>query len=104
MKRHAVPCLLVACVLAAAVSLGAEKKAEKGWKALCPVTGEPASKSVSTDYQGAKVYFCCPGCIAPFNKDTAKYAAKANLQLVVTGQAKQVACPLTGRAAIRRRA
>jgi hypothetical protein len=39
---------------------------------------------------------CCPGCPGAFEKNTSKYAAKANHQLVLTGQAKQVECPLTG--------
>jgi len=48
------------------------------------------------DYKGGKVFLCCPGCTGAFKKNTAKYAAKANLQLVATGQAKQAKCPLTG--------
>jgi YHS domain-containing protein len=97
MKLRPVPFLLLGFVLVAAGSLASDKKAPKEWKALCPVSGKAAVKSVSADYRGGKVYFCCPGCIAPFKKNTAKYAAKANEQLVVTGQAKQVACPITGR-------
>jgi YHS domain-containing protein len=66
------------------------------FKAKCPVSGAPAKKESAVDYKGGKVYFCCDGCPASFKKDTAKYAAKANQQLVVTGQAKQAKCPLTG--------
>ena len=65
-------------------------------KAKCPVSGKDADKSIAVDYKGGKVYLCCPGCPAPFKKNTAKYAAKANHQLVVTGQAKQTACPFSG--------
>lgn len=43
---------------------------------VCPVTGDPIDKNVSIDYQGKKVYFCCPACIAPFKADPNKYAAK----------------------------
>ncbi len=64
--------------------------------AKCPVMGTDINKDASADYKGGKVYFCCPGCIPKFKKDTAKYQAKANEQLVMTGQAKQVKCPLTG--------
>jgi len=74
-----------------------EKEKEKQGP-VCPVMGGKIDKSVAVDYKGAKLYFCCPGCIKPFQKDTAKYAAKANLQLVLTGQAKQEACPLSGKA------
>ena len=64
--------------------------------AKCPIAGGKAVAGTSVDYKGGKVYFCCAGCDAEFQKDTAKYAAKANYQLFVTGQAKQVACPLGG--------
>lgn len=65
--------------------------------AKCPVSGEAISKEASIDYKGGKVYFCCPGCAAKFKADTAKYQAKANQQLVVTGQAQQVKCPCGGK-------
>jgi hypothetical protein len=42
------------------------------------------------------VYFCCPGCIPKFKENTGKYEAKANEQLVLSGQYKQVACPMSG--------
>ena len=64
--------------------------------AKCPIAGGKAVAGTSVDYKGGKVFFCCAGCDAEFQKDTAKYAAKANYQLFVTGQAKQVACPLAG--------
>jgi YHS domain-containing protein len=62
----------------------------------CPVSGQPADKSHAADFNGGKVYFCCDNCPKAFAKDSAKHAAKANLQLVQTGQLKQVACPFSG--------
>ncbi len=62
----------------------------------CPVSGAPISREASVDYKGAKVYFCCSGCIPKFKESSAKYQAKAHEQLVLSGQFKQVACPLTG--------
>ena len=64
--------------------------------AKCPVGGANAMAGMSVDYKGGTVYFCCDGCPQAFQKDPAAYAAKANQQLFVTGQAKQIACPLTG--------
>jgi len=60
-----------------------DQKAAAGEKAqttaveqkTCPVTGEAINKAVFTEYKGQKVYFCCKGCIAKFNKDPEKYAA-----------------------------
>lgn len=87
--------LCAVAVLALTVFAADEKKEEK-FSAKCPVSGKDAIKTSSVDYKGAKVYFCCENCPAAFKKDTAKFAAKANAQLVSTGQAKEVKCPLTG--------
>lgn len=67
--------------------------------AKCPVAGTKAAKAESSaEYRGAKVYFCCDNCPKAFAKDKAKYANKANHQLVQTSQAKQEKCPLSGEA------
>ncbi|MBC8378338.1 MAG: efflux RND transporter periplasmic adaptor subunit [Planctomycetes bacterium] len=42
----------------------------------CPVMGGVINKEVFTEYQGKKVYFCCPGCIDGFNKEPEKYVHK----------------------------
>lgn len=39
----------------------------------CPIMGKPIDKSVFTEYQGQKVYFCCPGCIEKFKAEPEKY-------------------------------
>ncbi len=77
---------------------GADKdKADKsGLK--CPVSGGPATKDHAVAYKDGQVYFCCDNCPKKFAADTAKYAAKANAQLVSTGQYKQVKCPISGEA------
>jgi hypothetical protein len=72
-------------------------KANKKPVLLCPVSGKPADKEVTVAYQGGKISLCCAGCKGKFEKDTAKYAAKANYQLVASGQAKQKACPFSGK-------
>jgi YHS domain-containing protein len=71
-----------------------EKKADL----KCPVSGKPALTEHAVDFNGGKVYFCCPNCPKAFEKDSAKFAEKANAQLVASGQAKQTKCPLTGKA------
>jgi YHS domain-containing protein len=63
--------------------------------ARCPVTGDSVSKDVSIDYRLGKLYFCSAECIDKFRADRAQYEAKANAQLVITGQFKQIQCPLT---------
>jgi YHS domain-containing protein len=48
------------------------------------------------EYMGAKVFFCCPGCVKKFNKDPEGYATQANEHLVKTGQFVQTMCPISG--------
>ena len=64
--------------------------------ARCPVTGDGVSKDVSIDYRGGKLCFCGAECRDAFKADPAEYEAKANAQLVITGQFKQTKCPRTG--------
>jgi YHS domain-containing protein len=63
----------------------------------CVVNAKAAAKAANAvDYKGGKVFFCCMNCPKAFSADTAKFAAKANHQLVATGQAKQTKCPFSG--------
>jgi hypothetical protein len=93
-KLSAILVAVSACCFA--LALQAEDKEEK-YQAKCPVSGKDAIDTVAVAYKDAKVYFCCPGCPGAFEKDTAKYAAKANQQLVGTKQAVAVKCPIAGR-------
>lgn len=89
--------LVASLALFAFVSSIVADDAKKEFKATCPVAKTKAAKEdKSVEYKGAKVYFCCGGCPEAFKKDTAKFATRANMQLVQTGQAKQVKCPLSG--------
>lgn len=42
-------------------------------QSTCPVMGEKLDKSVYSDYEGQRVYFCCSACKSEFAKDPAKY-------------------------------
>ena len=42
----------------------------------CPVMGAKINKDIFVEYEGKKVYFCCPGCEETFLKDTEKYIGK----------------------------
>lgn len=65
--------------------------------AKCPVSGKPAKEDAAVDFDGGKVYLCCQNCPKAFEGNTAKFAAKAHHQMVVTGQAKQECCPFSGK-------
>jgi hypothetical protein len=67
----------------------------KGVK-CCVMTKSNVKKDQSVAYRDGNVYFCCMRCKAGFEKDTAKFATKANQQLVQTKQYVQKACPLSG--------
>jgi len=42
----------------------------------CPVMGAAIDKTLFAEYQGKKVYFCCPGCKEKFEAEPEKYIAK----------------------------
>ena len=67
-------------------------------KIKCFVSGKPVNPEATAAYKDGLVYFCCPGCPTAFEKDSKKYASKANFQLFATRQAKQTGCPMSGEA------
>jgi YHS domain-containing protein len=87
--------VLAVAALVAGRSLQADSK--PGPDVKCPVSGKAVDADATVDYNGGKVYFCCNNCPKAFSANPDKYAAKANHQLVQTGQLKQTACPLTGK-------
>lgn len=40
---------------------------------LCPVMGAQVNRGIYVDYQGQRIYFCCPACIDLFKKNPEKY-------------------------------
>jgi YHS domain-containing protein len=62
---------------------------------LCPIMGEKISLSVYADYQGKRIYFCCPGCIAEFKKTPENMVKQMESKGIIL-DAAQVACPVTG--------
>ena len=92
-------CLLIVLAVSGLVMIGSLRAADDKPnldKVTCPVSGKAVTAENTVKYEGAKVYFCCENCPKAFAKDTKKFATKANHQLLLTGQAVQVACPLSG--------
>ena len=87
----------LAVVVAFASAYAAEEVKLEGVKCVVAATKD-AKAANAVDYKGGKVYFCCMNCPKAFSADTAKFASRANHQLVATGQAKQKACPFSGEA------
>ena len=83
---------MVVCVaLSLIVGCGSEKETESAGasrpvqanttsmtvaQTTCPVMGGKINKEVYMDYEGKRVYFCCPSCIAEFEKDPDRYVKK----------------------------
>ena len=49
----------------------------------CPVRGNKIDKDVYVDYNGQRVYFCCPVCIDIFKKDPEAYLKKMQEQGII---------------------
>ncbi len=47
----------------------------------CPVMGGKIVKTIYTDHNGRRIYFCCAGCEGTFKKDPAKYLAKVDAEI-----------------------
>lgn len=63
----------VALIIALALALMPVVDAKDPNQVKCPVLGSPINKKVYTDYQGKRIYFCCPPCIQDFKKNPEKY-------------------------------
>jgi YHS domain-containing protein len=88
--------LCAVAIVSVGLSLNAEKK-KAAPKITCPISGKAVNDKAIVSHNGGDVKFCCNNCVAAFKKDPSKFAAKANLQLVQSGQAKQVNCPFAGK-------
>ena len=87
--------LMLAAVVAMAAFAGDEKS--EGNQKLCPIMGNPINKEVYTDYMGYRVFFCCEGCIAEFEKDPAAHLEKMKSEGVEPMKlAAQTTCPVMG--------
>ena len=95
MKKHLLSLCAVVVVAAGAFAFAEDKAAAPNL--TCPVSGKAACSDASADFNGGKVKFCCEKCQKAFKDDSAKFTAKANHQLVQSGQLKQTACPMTGK-------
>lgn len=98
MKRAAIMLSLVAAGGLFAARPMADDKKEEAKLPVCPVMGGEVNFSVHTATDDGPVYFCCPGCIAKFNKNPEKYAEETSAQRKALAKMDkvQVSCPVTG--------
>jgi YHS domain-containing protein len=72
MKRWSIFFLLAFAL----VNAGGIGRAEELSNEICPVMGGKANLKIFTEYDGKRVYFCCPGCIPTFKKNPKIYLGK----------------------------
>jgi YHS domain-containing protein len=53
-----------------------EKASMEMEQTVCPMSGMPVNKDISTTYKGKTVYFCSPACKTEFEKNPEKYTGK----------------------------
>ncbi len=58
------------------MQLPADPNTPPGEQTQCPVMGGPINKDYFIEYQGEKVYFCCPGCDELFLDNPEQYLDK----------------------------
>ncbi|MFW6164324.1 MAG: YHS domain-containing protein [Planctomycetota bacterium] len=49
---------------------------DPGTQKTCPVMGGDINKEHYVDYEGKRIYFCCPGCDRTFSESPEKYIEK----------------------------
>ncbi|MGF1578939.1 MAG: hypothetical protein ACFCD0_06210 [Gemmataceae bacterium] len=67
-------------------------------KTCCPSAYCPrkSRNNLSVKHNGGTILFCCPKCKGQYAKSPKKFETNANFQLVLTKQAKQIKCPMSG--------
>jgi hypothetical protein len=61
---------------------GGDPNAPKA-QTTCPIMGGRISKRLYVDYEGKRIYMCCPGCRSAIRKDPAKYIQQLEAKGVV---------------------
>ncbi len=101
--RHTLITLAVLACSAVALGQTAVKPADSAKEKAaerpeCFVMGSPIVFNVKSDTPEGPVYFCCAGCIAPFEKDPARFKEQVAAQRAAIAKLPRVqtACPISG--------
>ena len=88
MSRRTIVIVALSLVfLFSGIVLAADNPGKGNPQSLCPVEGGKINKSIYTDYQGKRIYFCCSGCIDEFKKNPDKYLKQMEEQGVTPEKA-----------------
>ncbi len=87
MKKMTIVVLGMVLTLSLAwTGIAADAPASGQAQAVCPVMSGKTNPNLFTDYQGQRVYFCCPACLELFKKDPEKYMQKLQKQPTTPSQ------------------
>jgi len=76
MKKIRITAVFLAALWLLASGFNPVRAAAAPSQTKCPVMGGAIDEKVYTDYNGKRIYFCCPGCLEMFKKDPEKYVKK----------------------------
>lgn len=72
-----------------------QANATEGSQKVCPVRKGDIDPEVFIEYQGQRIYFCCPGCDGKFSKDPEKYFGEMEERGELARNI-QTLCPVSG--------
>ena len=86
----------------AVITVGSSYAAEMKEQTVCPVSGKPIDKSVYSDHDGKRVYFCCTDCQKQFEKNPEAMMMKMKSDGVMLASTPmkhmtQTVCPISGK-------
>ena len=68
--------LFVMILILSLSAFSCSKETDLKPQTVCPVMGGKIDKNLYADYQGQRIYFCCPSCKETFFKEPEKYMKK----------------------------
>jgi YHS domain-containing protein len=89
--------LSIVFLLTVCGGVGVFAKQEGQPQKVCPVMGGKIDKSAYVDYEGKRVYFCCPGCKTTFMENPDKYIEDMESKGIVLEKVPQTETGDSGR-------
>ncbi len=87
--------LLIALVGGSVHAADKEAATELKAQTHCPIRGGAINKDVYVDYEGQRIYFCCPGCDKAFLADAKAKLAEMKAKGIEV-ERLQATCPVSG--------
>ena len=88
--------LLLLIFMVSFSAFGFAEKPDLRPQTVCPVMGGKIDKNVHVDYQGQRIYFCCPSCKETFLKEPEQYMKKIADDRVLLESVQEFCPVMTG--------